>query len=134
MDVTYLLDTSIYSQPLKRRPLAGVIDRWKEVGDHRCAVSVFCELEVLQGLEMAASARLHDLYRTVLQNRLSIIPFTATEAAVYARLQGAAARAGTTRPVIDLCIAATAIAHSLTLVTLNTRDFSGIDGLTLEGW
>ena len=132
--MSYLLDTSIYSQPLKRHPVPSVIAHWKEVGDGSCHVSVFCELEVLQGLEMVASARLSNLYRVVLQNRLSVIPFTSTEAAVYARIQGEAARAGTMRPVIDLCIAATAITHSLTLVTLNTRDFSGIAGLALESW
>ncbi|TVR32318.1 MAG: type II toxin-antitoxin system VapC family toxin [Spirochaetaceae bacterium] len=132
--MSYLLDTSIYSQPLKRYPIPSVIERWREVGDGRCRISVFCELEVLQGLEMAASARLRDLYRMVLKDRLSVIAFASAEAAVYARIQGEAARAGTTRPVIDLCIAATAITHSLTLVTLNTRDFSAIAGLTLESW
>lgn len=132
--MSYLLDTSIYSQPLKRHPVPSVIERWTEIGDGQCRISVFCELEVLQGLEMAASARLRDLYAEVLKDRLPIIPFTSAEAAVYARIQGEATQAGTTRPVIDLCIAATAITHSLTLVTLNTRDFSAITGLTVERW
>nr|MDA3948557.1 hypothetical protein [Spirochaeta sp.] len=93
-----------------------------------------CELEVLQGLEMTANDRLRDLYQAVLKGRLPVIPFTPSEATVYARIQGQAVRTGTTRPVIDLCIAATAISHSLTLVTLNTRDFSGIEGLSVESW
>lgn len=130
----YLLDTSIYSQPLKRQPNPSVIHRWKEAGDGACRVSVLCELEVLQGIELATGDGLRDLYRAVLKDRLPIIPFTPAEAAVYARLQGHAVRTGTTRPVIDLCIAATAIAHSLTLVTLNSRDFSGIRGLVVESW
>lgn len=130
----YLLDTSVYSQPLKRRPIPSVIERWKAVGDASCYASVFCELEVLQGLEIAEHARLRELYEAVLRDRLPIIPFTPAEANVYARLQGQAVRSGTTRPVIDLCIAATAITHSLTLVTLNTRDFAGISGLTVESW
>lgn len=130
----YLLDTSIYSQPLRRRPDPSVISRWKEVGDGVCRVSVFCELEVLQGIESTASERLRGLYRAVLKDRLPVIPFTSAEAEVYARIQGNAVRTGTTRPVIDLCIAATAITHSLTLVTLNTRDFSGIEGLVVQSW
>ena len=130
----YLLDTSIYSQPLKRQPNPSVIHRWKEVGDGACRVSVFCELEVLQGLESAMSDRLRDLYRAVLKDRVPVIPFTSAEAAVYARIQGNAVHTGTTRPVIDLCIAATAITHSLTLVTLNTRDFAGIEGLAVQNW
>lgn len=130
----YLLDTSIYSQPLKRQPNQSVIHRWKGVGDSACRVSVFCELEVLQGVELASGDRLRDLYRAVLKDRIPIIPFTPAEAAVYARLQRHAVHTGTTRPVIDLCIAATAIAHSLRLVTLNTRDFAGIQGLVVESW
>lgn len=130
----YLLDTSVYSQPLKRRPIPSVIEQWKAVGDASCYVSVFCELEVLQGLEIAEHGRLRELYEAVLRDRLPILPFTPAEAKVYARLQGRAVRSGTTRPVIDLCIAATAISRSLTLVTLNSRDFTDIDGLQVESW
>ncbi len=38
------------------------------------------------------------------------------------------------RPVIDLCIAATAIRHNLILATLNSKDFSGIPDLRTESW
>jgi tRNA(fMet)-specific endonuclease VapC len=37
-------------------------------------------------------------------------------------------------PQVDLLLAATAIAHNLTLVTHNTRDFEKIPGLRLEDW
>ena len=132
--MTYLLDTSIYSQPVKRSPVESVERRWKEVGDAACCISVFCEMEVLQGIEMAESERLAELYRKVLAGRLPVIPFAAKEAAVYARLQADAVRRGQTRPVVDLCIAATALVHGCTLVTLNTSDFEGIPGLSVERW
>jgi predicted nucleic acid-binding protein len=41
------------------------------------------------------------------------------------------ARAGRTLPVADSIIAAAAITHHMTLVTRNTRDFEGIEGLNL---
>lgn len=130
----FLLDTSIYCQPLKRKPLEGVVERWKTVGDSGCRISVFCEMEVLQGLHTAGSAKLFHLFERVLKDRIASLPFTTEEAAVYAELQAGAISSGNTRSVIDLCIAATALRHGLVLATLNTRDFRSIPGLRVEDW
>ncbi len=130
----YLLDTSVYSQPLKRQPLESVIERWRSVGDAACCVSAFCELEVLQGIKMSGGDRLQRLYDIVLKDRIPTLPFTTMEASIYAGIQAASVADRTTRPVIDLCIAATAISHRSILVTLNARDFAGIPGLEVEDW
>lgn len=132
--MNYLLETSVYGQPLKRKPLESVVARWRSVGDAACCVSVFCELEVLQGLRIAGSDRLQRLYDVVLRDRIPALPFTMAEAEIYARIQADRVAAGATRPVIDLCIAATAIRHRCTLATLNPRDFAGIPGLEVEDW
>lgn len=132
--LTHLLDTSVYCQPLKKVPLPSVMQRWKARGDLSFCVSVFCEMEVLQGLHAAGSSTLYSLYREVLQNRLPILPFTTEEAAMYAELQGDFIKSGNTRPAIDLCIAATAVRHNLTLATLNSKDFAGIPNLRIEIW
>lgn len=130
----YLLDTSVYSQPLKRNPLGAVVERWKTAGDSGCRISVFCEMEVLQGLHIAGSAKLFRLFERVLKDRIALLPFTAEEAALYSELQAGAIRGGNTRPVIDLCIAATALRHGLALATLNAKDFQDIPGLRVEDW
>jgi tRNA(fMet)-specific endonuclease VapC len=132
--VRYLLDTSVYSQPLKRDPVPGVVERWQAVGDLSCCVSVFCELEVLHGLRLAGSERLATLYRSVLKDRIPVLDFSTNEAARYAELQAHFVGQGHTRPVIDLCIAATALAHGCTLVTLSTKDFESIPNLRVEDW
>ena len=51
-------------------------------------------------------------------------------ACVHARLR----RAGNLIGSRDLMIAATALAHGLTIVTHNTGEFSCIDGLVVEDW
>lgn len=130
----YLLDTSVYSQPLKRKPVPGVVDRWRAAGDLSCCVSVFCEMEVLQGLRLARSERLTTLYQAVLSGRLPVLDFTPAEAARYAELQAYFSGNGRTRPVVDLCIAATALQHGCVVATLNARDFDGIPGLRVEDW
>jgi tRNA(fMet)-specific endonuclease VapC len=130
----YLLDTSIYSQPLKKNPIPSVVNRWKEVGDLVCCISVFCEMEVHQGLRLSNSSSLLLLYESVLKDRIPILPFTLEEAEIYAELQANFVRSGKTRPVIDLCIASTALSSDCILVTLNAKDFTNIPGLRVENW
>jgi tRNA(fMet)-specific endonuclease VapC len=132
--VNYLLDTSIYSQPLRKEPLASVVRKWREVGDLACCVSVFCEMEVRLGLKLSGSSRLIALYQAALKDRIPILPFTLKEADVYAGLQAHSVSIGKTPPVIDLCIASTALSHGCVLVTLNRTDFAGIPDLQIETW
>jgi predicted nucleic acid-binding protein len=91
-------------------------------------------MEVLQGLRMSGSKKLKNLYQSILQDKLPILPFTLEEAKTYAGLQAEAVSRGKVRPVIDLCIAATAITHGLILATLNEKDFAGIPRLQAESW
>ncbi len=51
MTVTHLLDTSVFCQPIKPRPLASVIQRWEALGDGSLAISVLCQAEVLYGID-----------------------------------------------------------------------------------
>jgi len=132
--MNYLLDTSVYSQAIKKKPIYSVVEKWKEIGDNACCISVFCEMEVLQGLRMTGSTKLFHMYEQVLKDRIVIIPFTLAEAEIYAKLQAESVNRGIRRPVIDLCIAATAIFHGCTLVTLNSKDFNGIPSLVIENW
>jgi tRNA(fMet)-specific endonuclease VapC len=62
------------------------------------------------------------------------LPFDDTAAIVYGRIRAELAKAGTPIGPNDLQIAAIAIAHDLTLVTHNTREFSRVEGLKLEDW
>ena len=129
-----LLDTSVYSQPLKKQPLASVIARWRSRPETDYAVSAICELEVLYGIELSPSPLLRPAYERLLRDRFPVLPVDAAVAGIYARLQARCVQAGNTRPAFDLLIAATAIAHNLALATCNARNFSGIDGLRVEDW
>ena len=134
MPVSHLLDTSVYSQPIRKAPLRSVQRRWAALGDRSLSTSVICEAEVLQGLEARGSDRLWRAYRSVLKDRVQVLPVDIRVAEHYARVQAASARAGRTRPAFDLLIAATALVHGLTLATCNVRHFEGIEGLSVEDW
>ena len=132
--ITHLLDTSAYCQPLKKQPHPGVIQRWLRLGDSVICTSIFCETEILQGLELKNSEKLWQAYREILKDRLPILPFDMNVARTYASIQANCVRNGIARPVFDLLIASTAITHDLILATCNYRDFSVIPGLRVEDW
>jgi len=134
MSITHLLDTSVYSQPLKKKPLPHVIHRWEQLGDNSCCISIFCEAELLQGLEMKNSQNLWQAYRAILENRLPIISFELKSAKSFAVLQATNIKQGKPKPVMDMIIAATAMAHNLILATCNYKDFKDIPGLQVEDW
>lgn len=62
------------------------------------------------------------------------LPFDDQAAAIAARIRADLAAKGTPIGHYDLLIAAIALAHGLTLVTHNTREFGRVAGLPLEDW
>jgi len=134
MAATHLLDTSVYCQPLRKLPLPQVEHRWRTLGDERLAISAICEAELLQGLEAKNSVKLWAAYKAILQGRLPLLPIDRRVAETYAKMSARQQRLGRPRPPFDLLIAATARAHDLTVATLNTAHFNGIEGVRIEDW
>jgi tRNA(fMet)-specific endonuclease VapC len=62
------------------------------------------------------------------------LPFDGKAADICGRLRAQLKALGTPIGSYDLQIAAIALAHTLTLVTHNTREFSRVDGLPLADW
>jgi tRNA(fMet)-specific endonuclease VapC len=62
------------------------------------------------------------------------LPFDDLAADMYGRIRAQLEQAGTPIGPLDMQIAAIALAHGLTLVTNNTREFSRVSGLLLEDW
>lgn len=134
MPLTHLLDTSVYCQPLKPKPLAGVEHRWQRLGDEALATSAVCEAELRYGLELKRSARLDAVYHALLENRLTLLAVDGPVANVFGQIKAAARKKGLGASDFDFLIAATAKAHGLVLATLNVRHFDQIEGLAVEDW
>ena len=62
------------------------------------------------------------------------LPFGDDGAEQYGLIRAELKRQGRPIGANDLLIAATALAHDVTLVTHNTREFSQVPGLRLEDW
>jgi tRNA(fMet)-specific endonuclease VapC len=81
----------------------------------------FHGLAVHQAGSLASIAKLRQIY--------SSIPFDDASAEVCGRIRADVAATGKTIGPNDLKIAAIALAHGLTLVTHNTKEFSSVAGL-----
>jgi predicted nucleic acid-binding protein len=132
--LTHLLDTSVFSQPIRDRPVESVLARWGAVGDFSVCVAALCVADVLQGLLSRDSDVFWRRYRDLLENRYPVLSFDAEAADVYARLFLDLKRVGQMKPMSDLMIAATAKRHGLIVATLNAKHFDGIPGLAVENW
>lgn len=136
MPPAYLLDTSVFSQPVKDRPVQSALNRWHttEAIGHATCTSAICVAEILQGLHVRQSARYWKRYKELIEHRYPVLPFDSVVAETYGELSATMKRQGRTRPVLDLMIAATAKTHGLVVATLNLEDFRDIPGVAVEDW
>ena len=132
--MAFLLDTSVYSQPLKKRPIGAALQRWEKVGDDQCFISSVCRAEIEWGLHYAGHESLWELYRDLLTDRLEVLEVTTTTWTHFAKMKARQRKIGQIISDLDLLIAASATEHGLTIATLNRSDFSRIEGISWEDW
>lgn len=132
----YLLDTVTLSEPTKPRPDPGVVQWIERTDPDSKFVSILTIAEVRRGIALirrrqkGAAARLElwlDAQRSMFAER--ILPVDDAVAIAWGELA-----LGRSLPVMDSLIAATALAHDLTLVTRNTGDFAGVGVKLLNPW
>lgn len=121
----YLLDTGILIRHLRgRKPIVQLVRSLSRTD--RLAISTMTCLEIYAGL------RDDESYITrKLLSRFVNLPLDMTIAERAGRLVAESAAANRLISVPDAIIAATAIRHHLTLISLNVKDFAPISGLSL---
>ncbi len=130
----FLLDTSVYCQPLKPRPLQSVVARWRSIGESAVCVPVIAEAELLYGLTLRSSTKLWRQYEELLKGRYTLIPVDEAVAKPFAELKAHCTSSGRPIPDLDLLVAAIARQHTMTVATLNARHFGGLPGVAVEDW
>jgi len=130
----YLLDTSVYSQPLKAHPLIPVLDRWQREGDSACVTCGVVVAEIEYGMHRSGSDKRWRSYREELVGRLPVVGMGIEVWRRFAAMRFAQEALGRIVEDFDLLIAATAVEHDLIVATLNARHFSMVEGLRWEDW
>ncbi len=97
------------------------------------ALSILSRVELEGGIvRVPRLARQRRKHVDNLLSRLEVLPFDGPCADAYCRIL---AVTGWSRArIFDRMIAATAIVHGLTLITMNGKDFSDVPGLALTIW
>jgi tRNA(fMet)-specific endonuclease VapC len=131
--VRYLLDTNACIRLLNGSS-AGVVERLEGCDPSEVAMSAVVRAELVFGARksthVAENLRLVD----ALFEPFVCLPFDDRAADAYGSVRADLERAG--RPIgpNDLLIAATALAHDLTLVTHNMSEFGRVPGLRVDDW
>ena len=135
-DIAWLLDTNVLSEATRPTPNAGVMANLSRFqGELAIAAPVWHELR-FGWLRMPAGQRRDAIGRFVqdVVGLLPVLPYDAQAARIHAELRAEREPQGLVLPFVDGQIAAIAIAHGITLVTRNTRDFASLRSLRLVDW
>jgi toxin FitB len=121
-----LVDTNVLSELPRRRPNERVV-RWF-AGQETVSLSVITLEELVFGVARATPASRSRLGRwldALLLARPIVLDVTPAIARASGELRAAREARGRRVAQADMLIAATALAHGLTLATRNTKDFDG---------
>lgn len=121
----YLVGANVLSEPTKARPISQVVE-WLHDNESELATNVIVLGELEYGiLVLPASKRrksLEEWFQKVVQSA-HVLDFDARTSSVWARLLAGLKKKGLAMSVKDSLIAASALAHDLTVVTRNVDDF-----------
>lgn len=136
----FLLDTCVISEIIRPIPSSKVIKWIKEEDENNLFISVLTVGELHKGIEKLSDSKrkqeLHNWVEKDLKERFwnRIIHIDLQIAIQWGIIQGVAEKAGKPMPAIDALIAATGIAHHLTVVTRNTQDMRESSVVLFNPW
>jgi tRNA(fMet)-specific endonuclease VapC len=131
--VKYLLDTNVCIKLLN----GDVVSVTQKLAQHEPEDICLCtivQLELYYGAYRGTKTEqnLSKLARFFAQ--FSVLPFDESAAKIAGKVRAQLNELGTPIGSYDLQIAAISLAHNLTLVTHNTREFGRVQGLVYEDW
>jgi predicted nucleic acid-binding protein len=135
MNLGFLLDTNVLSELMREQPHPQVLDWFASQTVNQLHTSEVTDAEILTGLALLPAGKRRQAMALAASQIFEedfpgrCIDFGGLAVAHYAMVKAQRQLAGRPIDTADAQIAAIALASSLTLVTRNTKDFEGIDGL-----
>ncbi|MHA6645705.1 PIN domain-containing protein [Mesorhizobium sp. A623] len=135
-----LLDTNVLSEVTRPSPDARVLEWLGGLDEDRSFISVVSIAEIRRGVALMDKGRKRDALTEWLARDLPqrfeqrVLPVDESVALAWGDLMGLAKRSGRGMSSMDGFIAATAIAHDLTLATRNTKDFERFGIELFDPW
>ena len=133
----YLLDTNIVSEPLRPAPHAGIVRRLRE-HDGETAIPAPVWHELRFGCARLPPSRRRQVIERYIEDvvlaSFPVLDYDKEAADWHALERARLAAEGRARPFVDGQIAAIACVNDLMLITSNTADFAGFEGLNVQDW
>jgi predicted nucleic acid-binding protein len=138
--VNFLLDTNVLSETTRPQPNTVVVEWIAAQAGESLFISAITIGEIRRGALLLTEGKdrkalLHRLETGIKADFAGrILPVDTAVMERWADLQTATGKAGRRLPVMDGLIAATALAHGLTLATRNIADFKPASVTLLDPW
>jgi len=138
--MNYLLDTCLISELAKSEPDEKVVDWVLSENETSFYVSVLTFGELNKGIEKLPESKKKEELRIWIEDELKnrfqnrIIGIDMHVSILWGKIQCVAEKKGKPMPAIDSLIAATGIAHALTVVTRNITDMEQSGVKLLNPW
>jgi len=123
--MTFLVDANILSEPTKKRPDAKVV-AWLSANETDFVVDSVILGEIVLGILLLPRGRKRaqlERWFEAVSDRIDCLAWDAAIGRRWAQLVADLRKKGQMLPLLDSMIAATALAHGLTVATHNVRDF-----------
>lgn len=123
--MTYLVDANVLSEATKPAPDTKAID-WLRHNERTIAVDPIVLGEIRFGIHLLPAGTRRRRLETWFDEgvaKIVCVPWDALTGLRWAKLLAELRKAGTSMPIKDSLIAATALVHEFTVVTRNTHDF-----------
>jgi len=137
LNLKYLLDTNIVSEPLRPKPVPGVLQKLRR-HEEEIAISSVVWHELRFGVERLPSSRrrvaIERYLDEVVLATMPILDYDRAAAEWHANERARLEARGDMPPFADGQIAAIARVHELILVTLNDADFKRFQGIRVQSW
>jgi toxin FitB len=135
LDGGYLLDTNVLSELMREAPAPEVLHWFAAQTPNRLYTCTINQAEILAGIAVLPAGKRRDALARAAQHVFEdefagrCLVFGSGSAEQFALVIAQRKRVGRPIEAVDAQVAAIALAADLKLVTRNTKDFAGIDGL-----